>query len=176
MYLRVAQPDARGELERVRRELSRVMPGDGFVVVRPLQQAVDNQSRSWRLGAMLVAAVGGLAWLVALVGLYGAVSYSVEQRKHEVGVRVALGAKRGNIVRLIVRQALNPVAVAVALGTGVALLLAPRVQPLLFGQSAMDPAMYVVVAVSMICAAGAAALIPAMRAAHVDPATTLRTD
>jgi ABC-type antimicrobial peptide transport system permease subunit len=176
MYLRVAQPDARGELEHVRRELSRVMPGDGFVVVRPLQQVVDNQSRSWRLGAILFAAFGSLALVVALVGLYGAVSYSVEQRRHEVGVRVALGATRGGIVALVVRQAVHPVAIAVIIGIAVALIVAPRVQPLLFGQSAIDPAMYFVVAVSMICAAGTAAIIPAMRASRVDPATTLRAD
>lgn len=176
MYVRVAQPDARGELERIRRDLSAAMPGDGFVVVRPLQQVVDNQSRSWRLGATLFVAFGGLALVVAIVGLYGAVSYSVEQRRHEVGVRVALGAERGSIVLLVVRQALEPVTVAVLIGVAVALAVAPRVQPLLFSQSATDPLICGIVAGAMLCAAGLAALEPAMRAAGVDPAKTLRTD
>lgn len=176
MYLRVAQPDARGEIERVRRELTRAMPGDGFVVVRPLQEVVDNQSQSWRLGAVLFASFGGLALIVALVGLYGAVSYSVEQRRHEVGVRVALGARQSDIVRLVVRQAVEPVAVAIVIGIAIALLVAAKVQPLLFGQSATDPATYMIVAGAMICASVAAAAMPAVRAVRVDPATALRSD
>ena len=176
MYLRVARPDARGELERVRRALTHAMPGDGFVVVRPLQEIVDDQTRSWRLGAALFTAFGGLALVVAVVGLYGTVSYSVEQRRHEVGVRVALGARRADVVRLVVRQAMHPTAIAIALGLGVALMVAPRVQPLLFAQSATDPLVYLLVAGVMLVAAIVASAIPAMRASRVDPCTALRTD
>lgn len=176
MYLRVANPDARGEVERVRRALTRAMPGDGFVIVKPLQQAVDNQSRTWRLGATLFASFGALALVVAIVGLYGVVSYSVEQRRHEVGVRVALGARRGAILRLVVWQAVRPVAIAVLIGVGAALLVAPRVQPLLFAQSAVDPATYAAVAAAMLVAAAAAGTIPALRAARVDPCVALRSD
>ena len=71
------------------------MPGDGFAVVRPLQEAVDNQSRSWRLGATLFVAFGGLALAVAIVGLYGVVSYFVSQRSQEIAIRISLGASRG---------------------------------------------------------------------------------
>jgi ABC-type antimicrobial peptide transport system permease subunit len=152
------------------------MPGDGFVVVRPLQEVVDDQTRSWRVGAALFAAFGGLALVVAIVGLSGAVSYSVEQRRHEVGVRMALGARRGDIMRLIVSQALHPVAIALVLGLGIALVVAPKVQPLLFAQSATDPWIYALVASAMLGAAIAASAIPAMRAARVDPCAALRAD
>jgi len=176
IYLRVARPDARGELERVRRALTRAMPGNGFVVVRPLQEVVDDQSRSWRLGAALFTSFGGLALLVAVVGLYGTVSYSVAQRRQEVGVRVALGARRGHIVRLVVGRAIRPVAIAVVVGLAVAWLVAPKLQPLLYAQSATDPETYLVVAGAMLLAASVAGLIPAARAARLDPCSALRAD
>jgi predicted permease len=176
MYLRVAKPDARGELERVRRELTRAMPGDGFVVVRPLQDVVDGQSRSWRLGAMLLAAFGGLALVVAIVGLYGVVSYSVEQRRHELGVRVALGAQRSDIVRLVVLHGVRPVSAAIVIGLGIAWAVAPYVQSLLFAQSAVDPTIYLAVAVVMLAVATVASAIPAARAARADPNIALRSE
>ena len=176
IYLRLDRPDARGELERVRRALSRAMPGNGFVVVRPLQEVVDDQSRSWRLGAALFTAFGGLALLVAVVGLYGTVSYSVAQRRQEVGVRIALGARRGNIVGLVVGRAIRPVAIAVLVGLAISWAVAPKLQPLLYAQSATDPQTYLVVAAAMLLAASVAGLIPAARAARLDPCTALRAD
>ena len=176
MLLRMAAPDARGELERVRRELTRAMPGDGFVVVRPLQEVVDDESRSWRLGATLFVAFGGLALVVAIVGLYGVISYNVAQRRHELGVRVALGARAGDVVRLVVGQGVRFGLGGVAIGLALALLAARWVQPLLFRQSATDPATYAVVAVSMLIAAVGASAIPALRASRADPNIALRSD
>ncbi|HEX6052481.1 MAG TPA: ADOP family duplicated permease [Gemmatimonadaceae bacterium] len=176
IYVRMARPDARGELDRVRREVTRAMPGDGFAVVRPLQDVVDNQTRSWRLGATLFVAFGGLALAVAIVGLYGVMSYSVTQRMHELGVRIALGARSSDIVRLVVVQALRPVSIAVAIGLAVAWLVAPRVQPLLFRQSAVDVATYAGVGGMMLLAAVFASVIPAARAARADPSVGLRAD
>jgi ABC-type antimicrobial peptide transport system permease subunit len=176
IYVRMARPDARGELDRVRREVTRAMPGDGFAVVRPLQQVVDNQSRSWRLGATLFVAFGALALAVAIVGLYGVVSYSVTQRMHELGVRVALGARSVDVVRLVVAQGARPVAAAVGIGLVIAWLVAPRVQSLLFKQSAVDAATYAGVGVTMLLAALVASAIPAARAARADPNAALRSD
>ena len=176
LYVRLAMPDARGEVARIRRALTRAMPGNGFVVVRPLQDIVDDQRRSWQLGATLFAAFGGLALVVAMVGLYGVVSYSVEQRRHEIGVRVALGATRGRVLRLVVGQSLGAIGGAVALGIAVAVVVAPRMQPLLFAESALDPLVYVVVAVAMFAAALVASWAPATRAAGMDPNAALRAD
>jgi ABC-type antimicrobial peptide transport system permease subunit len=152
------------------------MPANGFVVVTPLQEVVDDQSRSWRLGAALFTAFGGLALLVAVVGLYGTVSYSVAQRRQEVGVRIALGARRGNIVGLVVGRAIRPVAIAVLVGLAISWTVAPKLQPLLYAQSATDPQTYLVVAAAMLLAAFVAGLIPAARAARLDPCTALRAD
>src|SRR4030095_3419899 len=149
ILVRMRNPDARAEVERVRRELTRAMPGDGFVVVRPLQEVVDDQSRSWRLGATMFVAFGGLALLVALVGLYGAISYNVAQRMHELGVRVALGARTIDVARLVLAQGLRFAVLGVAIGLGGAWLSARWVQQLLFRQSATDPAAYGTVALAM---------------------------
>jgi predicted permease len=176
LYLRLAAPDARGEVERIRRALTRAMPGDGFVVVRPLEDVVDDQRRSWQLGATLFTVFGGLALVVAMVGLYGVVSYSVEQRRHEIGVRMALGATRWRVVRLVAGQALGAIGVAVMIGTLLAIAVAPRTQPLLFAESALDPLVYVVVAGAMLLAAVAASLGPATRAAGMDPNVALRAE
>jgi predicted permease len=176
MLLRMSDPNARAQMERVRREMTRAMPGDGFVVIRPLQEVVDDQSRSWRLGATMFVALGGLALVVALVGLYGVINYNVAQRMHELGVRVALGARSADVVRLVVGQGLRFALAGVAIGLGGAWLSARWVQPLLFRQSATDPATYGIVGATMILAAFAASAIPAMRAARADPNTALRSE
>jgi hypothetical protein len=176
MLLRMASGDARGQMERVRREMTRAMPGDGFVVVRPLQEVVDDRSRSWRLGATMFVAFGGLALIVAVVGLYGVISYNVAQRMHELGVRAALGARSADILRLIIGQGVRLALAGVAIGIGGACLSARWVQPLLFRQSAIDISTYGVVSAAMILAACAASAIPALRAARADPNAALRSE
>jgi predicted permease len=176
MLLRLSTPDVRGEMDRIRRELTRAMPGDGFVVMRPLQEVVDDESRSWRLGATLFVAFGGLALAVALVGLYGVVSYTVTQRMHELGVRVALGARAGDIVRLVVGQGFRLAAIGVVGGLALALAASAWVQPLLFRESARDPVTYAAVGAAMLLAAVAASAIPARRAVRADPNVALRSD
>jgi ABC-type antimicrobial peptide transport system permease subunit len=176
ILLRFSTADAASHMEDVRRALTRAMPGDGLVVVRPLQEVVDDHMRSWRLGATLFVAFGGLALVVALVGLYGVISYQVTQRMHELGVRIALGARAGDVVGLVVWQGARVAVAAVAIGLLLALLAARWVQPLLFRQSATDPVTYSVVAAAMLFAAIVASAIPAMRAARADPCTALRAE
>ncbi len=176
LLLRMTGASAASEMERVRRELTRAMPGDGFVVVRPLQEVVDNQSSSWRLGATLFATFGALAFVVAVVGLYGVISYDVAGRMHELGVRVALGAQPGAVVRLVVGQGVRLALIGVVTGLAIALGAARWVEPLLFQQSATDLVTYAVVGGTMLAVAVAASLVPALRAARVDPATALRAE
>jgi ABC-type antimicrobial peptide transport system permease subunit len=111
-----------------------------------------------------------------MAGLYGVVSYSVEQRRHEIGVRMALGATRGRVVLLVAGQALRAAGAAVVIGTLLAIAVAPRTQPLLFAESALDPLVYLAVAGAMLAAALAASLAPAARAAGMDPSAALRAD
>ena len=156
--------------------MTRAMPGDGFVVVRPLQEVVDDRSRSWRLGATMFVAFGGLALVVAAVGLYGVISYNVAQRTHELGVRMALGARTRDALRLIVGQGVRVALAGVAAGLALALAAARWVQPLLFQQPANDPLLYALVGVVMLAVAIAASAIPALRAARADPNIALRSD
>jgi putative ABC transport system permease protein len=176
ILLRVSGRSAAEHAERLRRDLTRAMPGDGFVVVRPLQEIVDDQSRSWRLGAALFLAFGGLAFVVAIVGLYGVVSYHVTGRMHELGVRAALGARPPALVTMVVGHGLRLALLGVTIGVALALLAARWVEPLLFRQSARDPATYVTVAATILVIAAAASLIPARRAARVDPSVALRSE
>ena len=173
--VRVA-PSVTDAPERVRRALQSVMPGNGFVVVRPLSELVDLSRRSWHLGALLFTAFGLLAVIVAAVGLYGVIAYDVTQRRHEIGVRIALGARSSDVVAIVARQSLSFVVAAVGLGTLTALGASRWIQPLLYGESAKDPLAYAAVCVIMIAVAGVASVVPATRAAAVDPNIALRAD
>ena len=176
MLIRVATPEAASQVEAVRRALTREMPGDGFAVVRPLQEIVDDHMRSWRLGATLFVAFGGLALAVALVGQYGAISYQVTQRMHELGVRAALGARTRDVVWLVTWQSVRMGVIAVLIGLALAASAARWVQPLLFRQSATDLLTYSIVAGGMVIAALAASALPAARAMRADPCTALRAE
>jgi len=164
------------EGESVRRALQAVMPGDSYVTVRPMRELIDNAHRPWRLGATMFVAFGVLALTVAAVGLYGVIGYDVAQRMHELGVRVALGAQRADILRAIVGRAVRFALVGVALGAVTAFAASRWLQPLLFQQSATDPVVYALVAAAMLVVAVAASATPAIRAAKADPLTALRAD
>jgi putative ABC transport system permease protein len=168
--------DAAREAENVRQALQRAMPGNTYVTVHPLQTIVEDAQRSWRMGATLLVAFGVLALVVAVVGLYGVVAYNVTQRRHELGVRVAVGAQRGDLWRLVMAQSVTFAGVAIVLGILVTLSASRWIQPLLFQQSATDPVVYGGVAAVMIVVALAASLVPAVRASRVDPTNALRSD
>ena len=131
--------------ERVRRALQAVMPGETYVTARPMRDVVDGERRSWRVGATMFVALGGLALVVAAVGLYGVIAYNVAQRMQELGVRVALGAQAADVAKLVVGQGIRFAVAGVLLGTLLALLAARWVQPLLFEQSAKDVTVFAAV-------------------------------
>jgi len=160
--------------EDVRRALQRVLPSTSYLTVQPLRTIVEEAQRPWRLGATMFGAFGILAVIVAAIGLYGVVSYGVTQRLHELGVRTALGARPAAIVRLVVGQSVRYALAGVVAGTVVALAAARWIEPLLFRQTATDPAVYGLVAFAMIAVAVVASAWPALRAARVDPVDALR--
>jgi len=176
IYIRLAGRPTASELERVRSAMQAAMPGNGFVVVRPLQEVVDDQSRSWRLGATLFVAFGGLAVVVAAVGLYGVIGYTVAQRMHELGMRIALGAQSGHIVQLVLKQGIGFAAGGVAIGLLLALIASRYIEPLLYKQSPRDPIVFAAVCVLMITVGAIASAVPAMRAVRADPNRVLRSD
>ena len=175
MFIRT-RGEAAAQAEGVRRALQEVVPGFAYVAVRTLDRLVAPQMRSWRLGATMFTIFGLLALVVAAVGLYSVVAYDVSQRTRELGVRVALGASAGAVLRLVVGEGVRVVAVGLALGAAVAVSLASKVSPLLYEVSAKDPVTYAGVLGVLLIVAVVASLAPAVRAARVDPNVALRAD
>ena len=163
-------------LDPVRRMLVDVAPDLLYARVETLQDNLDPQVRPWRLGATMFGIFGGLAMIVAAIGLYSVIAYAVTQRRHELGVRLALGARAGNIVGLVVRSGMATTVAGVAIGILAALLGGRFIESLLFDTSARDPLVFAVVAGVLIAVSLIATLVPAGRAARVDPATALRAD
>ena len=175
LFVRV-QGSAAALREGLRRRLQREMPGAAYVTITPLSDILGGQTRSWRLGATMFVAFGALAILLAAVGLYSVIAYNVAQRTHEIGIRVALGARPVDVGGLVVGSGVRIIAVGVLLG-GVAAMLAGRfIEPLLFGVSPRDPAVFALVAATLMAVAFAATWVPARRAARTDPNVVLRSE
>jgi len=162
--------------EPLRRALQREMPGTAFVTVNPLGNIVGAKMRSWIVGATLFTAFGVLALVLAAVGLYSVIAYNVTQRKHELGVRLALGAGRMRVVRIIVLESVRFALAGVALGSVVAWAAGNSIGPLLFDQSPHDVVVFGTVTVVLVCVAVVASWLPALRAAGLDPKTALQAD
>jgi predicted permease len=144
--------------------------------VQTLTGQIDDNLLTERTIAMLAAVFGALAALLAGIGLYGILAYSTAQRTREIGIRMALGAQRGRVVRLIVRETMLLTGVAVVVTIPLAILATQAVRSQLFGVSIADPGVYAA-GIAVIClVAGLAGFFPARRAATVDPARALRTD
>jgi ABC-type antimicrobial peptide transport system permease subunit len=158
------------------RELMRQEFPGSIPSIHSLDERLDPQYRPWRLGATLFSAFGALALIVAVVGIYSTVSYGVNQRLHEFGVRVALGARVGDVIRLVVGQGVRTVAVGVAIGVLLSLAAGKLIASLLYGVSPRDPLALAVVVAVLLATGALAALMPAWRAARVDPVGALRSD
>ena len=168
--------DAANEREVIRRALQPEMPGDSYLTATPLDDLIGQETRSWRFGATMFMVFGLLALALAAIGLYGVISYTVARRTHEIGVRIALGARAGVVLWLGLRQGLLVAALGTAIGAGVALAFARPLAPLLFQESPRDPLVYVIAAGVMLGVSALASIIPAGRAARLDPSVTLRSE
>ena len=135
-----------------------------------------NGSMSYRVGAALAAGLGGLGLVLAIVGLYGVISFAAAHRTAEIGLRIALGATRGDILLLVLKQGILIVAMGVLFGSLGAALVARLMNGMLYRVSATDPVTYIGVSIVLSLVAVAACLIPARRAASVDPMQALRTN
>jgi putative ABC transport system permease protein len=139
-----------------------------------LDQVFSDSLKARRFNLTLVGVFAGTALLLAMAGLYGVMAYAVSQRTGEFGVRTALGASPGNILRLVLRQGIVTALIGVAIGLAGALALTRTLQSLLFGLSATDPLTFAVVALALVFVALLACYVPARRAARVDPMVALR--
>lgn len=145
-----------------------------FIQVRLLADLVDDQTRSWRLGAAVFGLLGGFAAALAAVGGFAVLALSVRSRAREIGIRMALGARRGNVVAAVLRRGLGVVIAGLVVGAAVSAAAYRLMGSLLVGVTAADPASFAA-AVLVVFAAGAAAGVPpAVRAARLDPAEGVR--
>ena len=143
---------------------------------RAIASLIADRTASFRLSAALMGTFGALALLLAGIGVYGLVNYSVAQRRQEIGVRVALGAGRREIYGLVLRDGLVLTFVGLAIGMAAAVPASRLLSAQLYGVTAFDPATYASIAGLLILTSGAATLLPAHRAAGVDPIIALRAD
>jgi predicted permease len=169
-----ADPDLIAPL--VRHEIQSLSPNMPYVEAASFADLVAPQLRPWRLGATMFTLFGAIALAIAAIGLYSVLAYWVSQRQHEIGVRMALGARRSDIVRLVGLQASRAVMAGLALGAIVAALSSRWVGSMLYATSPRDPSVYAAAAVVLGVAALVACVIPARRSAAVDPAIALRAD
>ncbi|HET7186805.1 MAG TPA: ADOP family duplicated permease [Gemmatimonadaceae bacterium] len=160
--------------EATRRAALAIDPGLRYVSARPLDDVISPQLRVWRLGAVLFSAFGLLALAVAAIGLYSVVAFDVEGRRREIGVRAALGASSGAILRLIVGDGMRLASGGVAIGLVLAWLLAPLLSGLLYGVPPQDAMVFASVALVLGTAALMACSVPAFRAARMQPGRALR--
>ena len=144
--------------------------------VRTMEQAGLNSTERQNFNVLLLGLFAAMALLLAAVGIYGVMSYTVAQRSREIGIRAALGANRGEIIRLVVFQALRMTLVGVAIGVAASLGLTRLLSAQLFGVKPSDPLTYITVPAILMAAAIAAALVPACRAMRVDPMVALRNE
>jgi putative ABC transport system permease protein len=160
----------------LRSALLPTLPAAVHLTVRPLGTSVERALRPWRLGATMFSAFGVLGLLIATIGLFSALAYAVSQRRREFGVRVALGARTSGIVGMVLGQALRLAGIGVALGVAIAFAAGGRLAPLLMGVGPRDPAVITVVALALGITAVIAGIVPAWRAARVDPSNALRSE
>jgi len=144
--------------------------------VQTVEELIGTSTSDRQFSTLLLTAFAGLALLLAAIGLFGVVSYTVSQRNAEIGIRMALGASRGSVNRMVLLEGLRPALVGVAVGAVAAIFATRILRSQLFGITAGDPLTFALVPVLLLLVAAAACYLPAMRAMQVDPAVALRAD
>jgi putative ABC transport system permease protein len=160
----------------IRAAIRSVDGGQAVTSIRPLATLVASSLARQRFTMILFAVFSAAALLLAAIGIYGVMAYAVSQRTGEIGIRVALGARTGDILRLVFRQGGRLVALGLAVGLAGALALTRLLAAMLFGVSSHDPLTFAAIATLLSLVAVLACLIPARRAARVDPMTALRAE
>jgi len=141
-----------------------------------MDQIVGESTANSSFTATLVLSFAGLSLLLAAVGLYGVLSYLVTQRTPEIGIRMALGAERKRVLRLILLDGLRPALVGLALGMAASVAITRLIRSVLYGTSPLDATVFILVILTLLLASTAACLVPAWRAARIDPMRALRSE
>ncbi len=160
----------------IRREILAVDPQQPITRVNLMSDLVSDSVAPSRFNMALLVGLALCAVLLSVVGVFGVVTYSVSMRTRELGVRLAIGSGAGEAVRLVLVQAGRVVLIGAVVGLAASLALVPAIEALLFGVEPLDPRTFVIAPLGLLVVAMIAALIPALRAGRIDPATTLRRD
>ena len=174
LSVRAGNVDAEALTASVMRTVSEVDKDLPITEVATLDDVLGREVSTRRFNALLFSVFAALALVLAVTGVYGVLSYSVSQRTHEVGIRMALGAGRSDVLRLFIGQGMRLVLLGLVIGLGGAFALTRLMSSLLFGVSTTDVATFVVVAVGLTLVGIFACYLPARRATRVDPAVVLR--
>jgi predicted permease len=175
VIVRTAMP-ARSALPMLRAALLKLEPDIVFTSDVPAEDVAATTVAPTRIGAFVLGAFGALALLLAAVGVYGVVAYSVSRRTREVGIRMALGAERGLVLRMVLWQGGRLAVVGILLGAVAAAGAGQLLESMLYGVSGLDPMAYAVTSGLLLLVAGAANLLPAITAARIDPLRALRRE
>jgi putative ABC transport system permease protein len=166
--------DAAGLAGPLRNDIQSIDPGVTLAQIGTMEQALDLSVSQPRFNTMLLSLFAGIALLLAAVGIYGLVAYSVAQRTHEIGVRMALGAAQADVVRMVVRQGASMAVIGIALGLGGAFLLTRLLKTMLFGIGVSDALTFVAAPLLIMLVVLAATFVPALRATRISPVVALR--
>jgi len=160
----------------LRKLVQEVDPLQPIYSVQSMEQVVADSVQDRRLNLLLLGIFAAVALLLAGVGIYGVMSYSVEQRTREIGIRMALGAERWAVLRLVIGRCARLSALGIGIGVASAFALSRVMSSLLYGISATDPLTYAALAAALALVSLAASWVPARRAVRVDPAVALRAE
>ena len=169
-------PDAAQLTQAARAQVKAFDPDQMIWRTQTIEQLIGKSVAPRRFNMMLLGIFAGVALVLAAVGLYGVMSYSVSWRTHEIGVRMALGAKRADVLRLVVRQGMTMTLIGLAIGLAGAIALSRLMTSMLYGVSTTDPLTFTGVSIVLLAVALLACLLPARRATRVDPIVALRNE
>ena len=176
IYVVRSNQDPRTLLPAIQREIQAIDPAVPLANVRTFESVIGDSVAPRRLSVVLLGVFAGVAVLLASVGIYGVMSFIVVQRTQEIGVRMALGAQRSDVLKLILGRSLKLISAGAAIGLIVALLSAGALRALLYNVSAFDTPTFVLVTILLAAVALAASYLPAMRATRADPMTALHAE
>ncbi|MGH9664350.1 MAG: FtsX-like permease family protein, partial [Bryobacteraceae bacterium] len=165
-----------GMAAEIRRAIAGIDPSQRVGRIQSMEEIVASTTATSRFDAWLFASIAGLALLLTAIGVYGLLSFSVARRTNEIGTRMALGASRADVLRLVLKQGLALIALGLILGLAGALAAARSLAALLFGVRSTDPVSFLGVSALLLCVGLLASYIPARRATKVDPMVALRDE
>ena len=165
-----------GLAKQVREQISALDPNMAVFNAETMQEHVDKSLLLPRISALLLGIFGAVGLTLAAIGLYGVMSFSVRRRTREIGIRMALGAKRGSVLKMVLRQGLLLTGLGLAIGLVFALVIGRFTASVLYGTSGADPLTFAIVSAVLLVVSTVAILVPAMRAAQVEPTTALRCE